>query len=75
VRADLLAVAEQDVEDGLSGCPLRAPISRSPFWGNRVCAAALGTPSGQAPGDSVNTTPLIGAIDEDGVAAPAITYR
>jgi transposase len=49
VRADLLAVAAQDVEDRLSRCPLSPDAHRqiAVSWGNRIRAAALGACGGQ----------------------------
>ena len=62
MRADLLAVAAQDVEDRLSRCPLfRRPSPGRRFLGNRVRAVAPGAFGGR-PRGSVDTTASRGAI-------------
>jgi hypothetical protein len=70
VRADLLAVAAQDMEDCVSGClPLRRP-SRGGRLGNRVRAAVLG--GFRWPGPGVVYTP---ALLTDGKTAFASSTR
>ena len=50
LRADLLAVATQDVEDRREGCPLSTSIARSPSSiGNRVRAATRGLSAVSSP--------------------------
>jgi hypothetical protein len=50
VRADLLAVAEQDVEDRLRGAHFSGAHRRVAVWSNRVRATALEVSGSEAPG-------------------------